>query len=296
MIKHSTENRRLLGRALSDCASDPTGISGFEPQPETKHRIGITGAPGAGKSSLISQLARMRSSPSNSMAILAIDPTSPLSSGSILGDRIRMDYAATLDDVFIRSIPSRGSFDGLCDNVETMLRTLERNDFDEIILETVGVGQAQYAIRKVTDTVVIVFSPNAGDSIQAMKAGLMELGDIYVVNKSDLREASRCSAEIKTALGRQLRTNDWRPPVLLTSCVSGTGFETLSEAIDEHKAWQQQNRDVQSTIRERTRRHVAEILSRQLASAVDMAARRDLENIGSAAEAIRARFCGESKP
>lgn len=289
-------DRRKLSRSLSECASDPTGMCGFEPCPEPRHRLGITGAPGAGKSSLISLLAAARIGTSKSLAILAIDPTSPLSKGSILGDRIRMDKAAAHGDVFIRSLPSGGSFDGLCDNVEALLRTLERNLFGEIILETVGVGQAQHAIRNVTDTVVIVFSPHAGDSIQAMKAGLMELGDIYVVNKADLPEANRCATEIRTTLARQLKEHAWRPPVLLTSSHSGTGIEGLSEAIDNHKAWLEKYRDTANIKRARSRRHIAEILHRQLEMAIDRATEPKFEDIGSAGEAVRQIFCGGSEP
>lgn len=256
--------RRALGRALSECARDATGRVGFEPMPEPAFRIGITGSPGAGKSSLIGVLASHRVEKAGSLSVLAIDPTSPVSQGSVLGDRIRMDAASGHPGIYIRSLPSRAALDGLCDNMEALLRILERTGFAEIMLETVGAGQVQHTVRTVTDTVVMVHAPHAGDAIQAMKAGMMEMADIFVVNKADLPDARRAAIEIKAALLRDRPEGNWRPPVILTSTQSGSGVQELSEAIDLHRQQVVAHRPAAEQTARRVRHHVTELLQRLL--------------------------------
>ena len=190
MNEVSRNPRRALSRALSRIANadvSETLAQQNASTPATLSRIGITGAPGAGKSTLIARLAHLRKGVDRKIAVLAIDPTSPVSQGSILGDRIRMDSIADDPDIFIRSIPSRRAHDGLTDNTADLLNAMEGHGFDEVILESVGVGQAEYTIRTLVDTVVLVLLPESGDAIQAMKAGILEMADIYVVNKADLR-------------------------------------------------------------------------------------------------------------
>ena len=231
-------------------------------------RIGITGSPGAGKSSLIAALALLRAQTRQPLGILAIDPTSPLSHGSVLGDRIRMDAVSGNPAVFIRSLPSSASHDGLCSNMEALLRVFERAEFQEVLLETVGTGQSQHAVRAVVDTVVMVLSPHAGDSIQAMKAGLMEMADIYVVNKSDLPDARRTAAEIRAIVQRSGATSGWVPPVLLTCSMNSDGVAELSAQLDSHAASVVRHRSAQEVAAQRMRRHVEEILQRRLAQQV----------------------------
>ncbi len=256
--------RRTLGRALSQCARDAAGRIGLEPTPEPAFRIGITGSPGAGKSSLIGVLASHRVEKAGSLSVLAIDPTSPVSQGSVLGDRIRMDAASGHPGIYIRSLPSRAAMDGLCDNMEALLRILERTGFAEIMLETVGAGQVQHTVRTVTDTVVMVHAPHAGDAIQAMKAGMMEMADIFVVNKADLPDARRAAIEIKAALLRDRPEGNWRPPVILTSSQSGAGVQELSEAIDLHRQQVVAHRSAAEQAARRVRHHVTELLQRLL--------------------------------
>ena len=204
MTGASRNPRRNLSRALTCIANADvaqTLAAQDRPSPDGLPRIGITGAPGAGKSSLIARLAGLRKGTNRKVAVLAVDPSSPVSHGSILGDRIRMDAIADDPDVFIRSIPSRRAHDGLADNTADLLNAMEGHGFDEIILETVGVGQADYTIRTLVDTVVLVLVPHSGDAIQAMKAGILEMADIYVVNKADLPGADLMAAEIEQVIG-----------------------------------------------------------------------------------------------
>jgi len=266
-----TPARRSLSRALSQCARDASGSYGFAPMPPPRPRIGITGSPGAGKSSLIGSLAAMRAQAGGGVAVMAVDPTSPISQGSVLGDRIRMDGASGHPGVFIRSLPSRAVFDGLCDNMEALLRILERAGFGEIMLETVGAGQVQHQVRAVTDTVVMVLSPHAGDSIQAMKAGLMETADIYVVNKADLPDAQRSAVEIRATIARDKPEGTWQPPVILTSTISGAGLPELSTALDTHRSQVVEKRDADLVLHNRLRHHFGEVLTRKLQAAIDEA-------------------------
>ena len=226
-------DRRALGCALS-CAADAAIADILKAsRSEGGHlarRIGVTGSPGAGKSTLIAALARHRLARAGRVAIVAIDPTSPKTGGSILGDRIRMD--ALVDDprVFIRSIASRSATDGLADNLPEILDVFDDFDFDEIILETVGVGQSEFAVRELVDVELLVLSPGAGDQIQAMKAGILETADIYVVNKSDQPDAAKMEAELKATLA--LTAPGDPPPVLRVSADTGENITALDAAIE----------------------------------------------------------------
>lgn len=263
-----SERRAALSRQLSRIARDETGLLGMDGQATPIARIGVTGAPGAGKSSLIGVLAARRAVARAPLGILAIDPSSPLSHGSLLGDRIRMDGVSGNDAIFIRSLASRSAHDGLCANVEPLLRVFEDAGFAEVLLETVGVGQAQHTLAAVVDTVVMVLSPHAGDSIQAMKAGLLEMADIYVVNKSDLPDARRTAAELRAVVQRGATQAPWTPPVLLACALSGDGLAELSQAIDDHASRVVRHRDAAAVVVQRLRHHVHEVLQRRLANTV----------------------------
>lgn len=260
--------RAALSRRLSRIARDETGLLGMDGPAASISRIGLTGAPGAGKSSLIGVLAAHRAAAHAPLGILAIDPSSPLNHGSVLGDRIRMDGVSGNDAVFIRSLPSKSAHDGLCANVEPLLRVFDDAGFAEVLLETVGVGQAQHTLCAVVDSVVMVLSPHAGDSIQAMKAGLLEMADIYVVNKSDLPDARRTAAELRSVVQRGAPQAAWTPPVLLACALSGDGVAELSQAIDDHRSRVVQHRDAAAVAAQRMRHHVFEVLQRGLADTV----------------------------
>ena len=236
-------DRRRLGRALTELAN--AGVAQVLAQPSlatperAARRIGLTGPPGAGKSSLAGRLGLHRARKGDArVGVLAIDPTSPRTHGAILGDRIRMDELEGSEDLFIRSFASRSASDGLTDNLAELLDVMDRFDFDEVLLETVGVGQAEYAARSQVDSLVLVLPPDGGDTVQAMKAGILEVADILVVNKADVPEARKFAAEVRriTAMARHAR-DGWRAPVLLTSVKDPESVAALSDALDRHFEW-----------------------------------------------------------
>lgn len=265
-------DRRALSRALSRIgnATVHEALSGLADSHQSAgRRIGITGAPGAGKSALIARLARSRLDRAASVGVLAIDPTSPISMGSILGDRVRMGESGSTSQLFFRSMPSRRAHDGLTDNIADLLCTMERHGLDELIVETVGVGQVNYTIRAVADTVVVVLVPGTGDEVQAMKAGILEIADIFVVNKSDLPGARKVHADLATTIAmREFSPDDWRPPVLLASA-ENSDLGGLSEAIDAHSAWLERTLDARARPRSRMRYHVASLLWRRIEEVLD---------------------------
>lgn len=261
-------DRRALAKALSRSANATVAevLSRWQaPALGMARRIGITGAPGTGKSTLISQLARRRLDLSERVGVLAIDPSSPYSQGAILGDRVRMDAVVDDDRLFIRSLASRSAHDGMADNIADLLSIMDAHGFDEVLLETVGVGQTEYAVRTLVDTVVLVLIPESGDQIQAMKAGLMESADIYVVNKSDLPGASRVVNEVRAVLARVYSGGQWQRRVLETSAQQPTSIAALSQAISEHQAWVAAGRGEQRLREARAAYQVRELLHRRLA-------------------------------
>lgn len=227
--------RRRLGRTLTRLANasvdEVLALAADEPASRAR-RIGVTGPPGAGKSSLVGRLAMLRPN-TTGVGVLAIDPTSPKSGGAILGDRIRIDELAGAGQVYVRSLASRSAADGLADNLPELLAAMDAAGFGEVIVETVGVGQVEHAVRSLVDTLVLVTVPESGDFVQAMKAGLVELADLVVVNKSDLPGAAKAAAEIRRALALVPESRGAHPPVLLASIHDPASIAALSEAIDE---------------------------------------------------------------
>ncbi len=256
-------DRRALGRALSRAADAALADILATPRDESRHlarRIGVTGPPGAGKSTLIAALARHRLARAGQVAIVAIDPTSPKTGGSILGDRIRMDGLVDDPRVFIRSLASRSATDGLADNLPEILGVFDDFGFDEIILETVGVGQAEFAVRDLVDVELLVLSPGAGDQIQAMKAGILETADIFVINKADQPDAAKVEAELKATLA--LTAPGEPPPVLRVRADAGENIAALDAAI-EHAAEHQAAHGPDAR-RRRVRQRVRGLVWRQL--------------------------------
>ncbi|KAA3609034.1 MAG: methylmalonyl Co-A mutase-associated GTPase MeaB [Planctomycetota bacterium] len=194
-------------------------------------RTGFTGPPGAGKSTLVDALVGRYAGDRRSTALLAVDPSSPFSGGALLGDRIRMNQRVLDQGVFVRSMASRGSLGGLARASETACDLLDAFGFQEILVETVGVGQAEVDIAAATDTTVVVLTPASGDGIQAMKAGLMEVADLYVINKADLGPAAALAGEIEAMLDLRDPSRP-RPPVLTCSALKGKGLAELVEALD----------------------------------------------------------------
>ncbi|MDP3520030.1 MAG: GTP-binding protein [Hydrogenophaga sp.] len=269
-------DRHALGRALSQLANasaDHLLRQALTPSPtHLARRIGLTGAPGAGKSTLAGQLALHRLNtprPDQRVGVLAVDPSSPKSGGAILGDRIRMDELPGSAELYIRSLGSRSTSDGLSDNLPEMLDLMDAHGFDEVVLETVGVGQAEYAARGQVDTLVLVLLPDSGDVVQAMKAGIMEMADIFVVNKADLPGAHRMVTDIQriAAVSRH-PVGAWRPPVLLTAVRQPESVAALSDAIDRHQQWLAQTERRAALLDGRARYRLRRLIERRVGEAV----------------------------
>ncbi len=276
-------DRRALGRSLTRLASATVaevlahGRNAAGQVGASVPRIGITGPPGAGKSSLGGRLAVLRSR-SARVGVLAIDPSSPRSGGAILGDRIRMDEIDGAENLYVRSLASRTANDGLAQNIPELLHAMDAAGFDEVILETVGVGQAEHAVRHQVDTLVLVLNPESGDAVQAMKAGLMELADLFVVNKSDLPGAARLAGEIRRIL--QLSTvapDGWSPPVLLTSIRDPESIAHLSAEIDRHLAFLGASHGAGAVLAGRARYRLRNLLERRVAEVTEALAPEFLE-------------------
>ena len=253
---------RALTRAANASAAEILADEAKAPDREAR-RIGVTGPPGAGKSSLIGRLVRRRLRDGRRLAIIAIDPSSPSSQGSILGDRLRMDELFDHPNLYIRSFPSRNAHDGLTDNLPEILAVLDHFGFDEVIVETVGVGQAEYGVRTFVDTELLVLVPEAGDQVQAMKCGIIETADIYVVNKADLNGAGKIAAAIRGVLHFD-RNGRQDAPVLTVSASNDKSIDKLDAAIQAHLEGAVRGRDETVIRRLRRRARIENLIHRQL--------------------------------
>jgi GTPase len=196
--------------------------------------IGITGAPGAGKSSLVDKLAQFYREMGETIGIIAVDPSSPFSGGAILGDRIRMQTLGLDPKVFIRSMATRGKLGGLARATVDAVAILDAAGFDRVIVETVGVGQDEVEIVKTADVSVVVLVPGMGDDIQAIKAGIMEIGDVFVINKADREGVYRTEKELEALLSLAHRADFWEPPIIKTIATENKGIEKLSAAVKSY--------------------------------------------------------------
>lgn len=201
--------------------------------------IGLTGSPGVGKSTTTSMLVTALRERDLRVGVLAVDPSSPFSGGALLGDRIRMQDHALDREVYIRSMASRGHLGGLSWSTPQALRVLDACGCDVVLLETVGVGQSEVEVAGTADTTVVLLAPGMGDGIQAAKAGILEIGDVFVVNKADRDGADATVRDIRgmLSLGEQRRPGDWRPPVVKAVASKGEGADEVMEALDKHRAW-----------------------------------------------------------
>lgn len=248
-------DRAVLGRTLTRIANagSRAALRGLIGRPErSARRIGLTGAPGTGKSTLVRGLAAASLARGRRVGVLAVDPTSPYSHGAILGDRIRMGEVAGHPEFFFRSLASRSAHDGLADNLADILCAMESHDFDELLVETVGVGQAELGVRALVDCVVLVLMPESGDQVQAMKAGVIEIADVLVVNKADLPGAAQIAAAVQDVLGlRRHDAEQWALPVILASQHDAASHQAVAQAIEAHFAWRRGRND--ETLRQRVR-------------------------------------------
>jgi LAO/AO transport system kinase len=293
-----------LARAISIVEDERPGFQELlhallAPGPRAE-RVGLTGPPGAGKSSILAELARVYREREERLGVVAVDPTSPYSGGALLGDRIRMSELATDPGIFIRSMASRGSSGGLATTTKEVIDLMDAFGFDRILVETVGVGQTELEITAAADTVVVVLVPESGDAIQAMKAGLMEIADVFVVNKADRPGAARLVKEIKQSLhlraGRALedvpahhgvdhgvdlrapasrpraeagaeddaRPSDWEVRVLTSNALTRDGLQELVAALDDHRAWLESSGALEIRRRARARARVRDVVERGL--------------------------------
>ena len=249
-------DRRALARMVTLIENDVPQVQRYlaELHPHTgrAHIIGVTGAPGAGKSTLVTHLVREFRKRERRVGVIAVDPSSPFSGGAILGDRIRMMELAGDPDVFIRSMASRGSLGGLAASTRNVVHALDAGGFDPIIIETVGTGQAEVEVMRTAQSVLVVVAPGMGDDIQAIKAGILEIADIFVVSKMDRPGADQTVAELAMllSLDPQRRQHAWRIPILKTSALKDQGLVELVDAVQEHQRYLVES----GTLAERTQR------------------------------------------
>ena len=284
-----------LGRAISLVENERPGFEDFLHEVlrvgPSAARIGFTGPPGAGKSSLLSVVATIWRTRNEQLGVVAVDPTSPYSGGALLGDRIRMSDLATDPGIFIRSMATRGSLGGLATTTKEVIDLMDAFGFDRVLVETVGVGQTQIEITAAADTVIVVLVPESGDAIQAMKAGLMEIADIFVVNKADRPGADRLVKDLRQGLhlrvgtvlesepvyhgldlarirrkesGEEFKGPGWSPPVLSTVAQSGEGVEHLMDMIEAHRSWLEESGELEERRRARGKVRIQDVVDREL--------------------------------
>ncbi len=233
-------------------------------------RVGLTGPPGAGKSTLAVALAAAYRERDDEVGIVAVDPTSPFSGGALLGDRIRMNRLATDTGVFIRSMATRGSSGGLATTTREAVDLMDAFGFSRVLVETVGVGQTELEIAAAADTVVVVLVPESGDAVQAMKAGLMEIADVFVVNKADRPGADRLVRDLRSSLDlRKPRDEDEasappRIPVVRTVATEGEGVDELVEVVDAHRDWLERSGELERRRGDRARTRIREVVDREV--------------------------------
>ena len=282
-------DRRAVARAISLVEDGDPALEALSaaiyPSTGRAATIGVTGAPGVGKSTLAAALVARARAEGRRVAVLAVDPTSPYTGGALLGDRVRMQAHATDPDVFIRSMATRGHLGGMALAAPEAVRILDAAGHDLVIVETVGVGQAEVDVAAATDTALVVLAPGLGDAVQMAKAGILEVADVFVVNKADREGADQVARDLRQML-HLWEARAWDPPVVSTTATTAEGVDDLWNVIEAHRGWstdsgqwEAKRRDrllaeVGALAAERSRRRAAAALGADAALAADLAARR----------------------
>ncbi len=263
-------DRRAVARLITLIENDgpeaQAALAALYPHTGRAHVVGVTGAPGTGKSTLVNELTQELRRQGRSVGIIAVDPTSPFTGGAILGDRIRMQELTADPGVFIRSMATRGSLGGLARATGDAINVLDAFGKDVILVETVGVGQDEVEIAKAAQTTVVVETPGLGDDVQTLKAGVLEIADVLVVNKADLDGADRLVFALETMLALNSHPRDWQPPVVKTVAVRGSGIAELWAAIERHRAYLSTSRNRQVHEQTRAQEEIEAILRHELTS------------------------------
>ncbi len=288
---------RALARAITKIENRSPGyrevVSALYPHTGGADVIGITGSPGSGKSTLVDKLAKQYRDQGLTVGVIAVDPSSPFTGGAVLGDRIRMASTATDMDVFFRSMSARGSLGGLSTATADAVKALDAFGKDKVIIETVGAGQNEVDIVKTADTVAVLVPPSSGDDVQMLKAGILEIGDVFVVNKADLEGANRTVTELRNMLDlRDGEEGDWDPEIAETVAESGEGVPDLLETFDDHTTW------LDESGRREEKRHTryAEELRNLLREDASELLEAELEARGGIDELVARIDAGETTP
>jgi LAO/AO transport system kinase len=258
---------RLISLVEDGGADLGAAMKELYPHTGEAYTIGVTGAPGAGKSTLTERLVARARAGGHKVGVLAVDPSSPFSGGALLGDRVRMQNHATDPDVFIRSMATRGHLGGISLATPEAVRVLDAAGKDIVIVETVGVGQAEVEITDACDTTLVVVNPGWGDAVQAAKAGLMEIADVFVVNKADRAGARDAVRELKQML--EMASAEWVPEVVQTIATKNEGTDELWAAIEKHRAYQEEHGRLEARRRRRIEREIKEIVAERLRGRVE---------------------------
>ncbi len=258
--------KRIIAKAISavETDSDAKILEKIFPFTGHAYHVGITGPPGAGKSTLVNAIAKKLLEKKRKIGIIAVDPTSPFSGGALLGDRVRMTDLSLHKNIFIRSMASRGSLGGLAQKTKDVAMVLDASGMEYVLIETIGVGQVELDIAQVCDTTAVVLVPESGDSIQAMKAGLLEIADIVVVNKGDREGCERIIMELKFAFDLREQKVGWHFPILKTIATKDEGIGELVDAIEAHRKYLKQSGKLEEERKAKLMLHIHELIEEKI--------------------------------